>query len=64
MAGPDSQGDCPVGTVYVGLAGPGSGTVRHLTLSGDRGEIRAAAVKAALAELLAALRARSAELSA
>ena len=64
VAGPDPQGGRPVGTVYVALAGPGGGTVRHLTLSGDRGAIRAAAVTAALAELLAAVRARSAELSA
>lgn len=64
VAGPDPQGGCPVGTVYVGLAGPGCGTVRHLTLSGDRRAIRAATVDAALAELLAAVRARAAELSA
>jgi nicotinamide-nucleotide amidase len=64
VAGPDPQGGRPVGTVYVALAGPGGGTVRHLTLSGDRGAIRAATVDAALAELLAAIRARSAELSA
>jgi nicotinamide-nucleotide amidase len=62
VAGPDSQGGRPVGTVYVGLAGPGGGTVTTLTLSGDRRAIRAAAVDAALAELLAAVRARSAEL--
>jgi nicotinamide-nucleotide amidase len=64
VAGPDAQGGQPVGTVYVALAGPGGGAVRHLTLSGDRSAIRAAAVDAALAELLAAVRARSAELSA
>ena len=64
VAGPDPQGGRPVGTVYVALAGPGGGTVRHLTLGGDRGAIRAATVDAALAELLAAVRARSAELSA
>jgi nicotinamide-nucleotide amidase len=64
VAGPDPQGDCPVGTVYVGLAGPGGGLVRQLHLSGDRTAIRAATVAAALAELLAAVRARSAELPA
>jgi nicotinamide-nucleotide amidase len=64
VAGPDPQGGCPVGTVYVGLAGPGGGGVRRLSLSGDRAAIRAATVDAALAELLAALRARSAELPA
>ena len=64
MAGPDPQGGRPVGTVYVGLAGPGGGRVRQLALSGDRAAIRAAAVDAALAELLAAVLARSAELPA
>lgn len=64
VAGPDSQGGRPVGTVYVGLAGPGGGTVRSLTLPGDRDAVRAAAVDAALAELLSAVRARSAELPA
>ena len=49
--------------MYVDLAGPGGGRVRQLTLSGDRAAIRAAAVDAALAELLAAV-ARSAELPA
>jgi nicotinamide-nucleotide amidase len=55
VAGPDPQGGRPVGTVYVALAGPRGGRVRNLTLSGDRDAIRAAAVDAALAELLAAL---------
>lgn len=64
IAGPDPQGGRPVGTVYVGLAGPGGGHVRRLTLSGDRAAIRGAAVQAAMAELLAALRKRSAELPA
>lgn len=64
VAGPDPQDGKPVGTVYVGLAGPGGGTVRSLTLSGDRDAVRAAAVDAALAELLSAVRARSAELPA
>lgn len=64
VAGPDSQGGRPVGTVYVGLAGPAGGRVRNLTLSGDRHAIRAAAVDAALAELLAALREVTPELPA
>jgi nicotinamide-nucleotide amidase len=64
VAGPDAQGGRPVGTVYVALAGPGSGWVRHLTLAGDRSTIRAATVAAALAELLAALRAVAPELRA
>jgi nicotinamide-nucleotide amidase len=64
VAGPDPQGGRPVGTVYVALAGPRGGRVQQLTLSGDRAAIRAAAVDAALAELLAALQKRSAELPA
>ncbi|OLB79582.1 MAG: competence protein [Actinobacteria bacterium 13_2_20CM_2_71_6] len=52
VAGPDPQGDHPVGTVYLGLAGPdGVGTVRRLNLTGDRANIRRAAVAHAL-ELL------------
>jgi hypothetical protein len=41
-----------VGTVYVAVAGPGSARVKALSLSGDRGEVRAQSVLAAL-ELLA-----------
>ena len=55
VAGPDPQDGRPVGTVYVGLAGPHQGTVRLLELTGDRAAIRAGAVQAALgllAELL------------
>lgn len=62
VAGPDPQGDAPVGTVYVGLAGPDGGTVRRLALTGDRAAIRAAAVAAALDLLLAALRRPAPEL--
>jgi nicotinamide-nucleotide amidase len=53
VAGPDPQDGVPVGTVYVGLAGP-DGTTRaeRLALSGDRPAIRAASVAAAL-DLLA-----------
>jgi nicotinamide-nucleotide amidase len=61
VAGPDPQGGRPVGTVYVGLAGPGHGGVRELALSGDRAAIRAAAVDAALELLLSVLRAGDAE---
>jgi nicotinamide-nucleotide amidase len=52
VAGPDSQDGHPVGTVYVGIAGPGEGEVRALRLSGDRAAIRSAAVAAALDLLL------------
>ena len=57
VAGPDPQGGVPVGTVYVGLAGPGGGEVRRVALDGDRARIRDASVRAALgllAERLAA----------
>jgi nicotinamide-nucleotide amidase len=54
VAGPDLQDGKPVGTVYVGLAGPHGRAVRHLELSGGRAEIRTAAVQGAL-QLLAAL---------
>jgi nicotinamide-nucleotide amidase len=61
VAGPDPQGGRAVGTVFVGLAGPGPGTVRELTLAGDRAAIRAGTVTAALELLLAVLRERDAE---
>lgn len=51
VAGPDPQGDTPVGTVFVGVAGPGGGEVRRLALTGDRAGIRTASVRAALALL-------------
>ncbi len=60
VAGPEPQGGIPVGTVYVAVAGPGGvTTVEHHLLVGDRGEIRAAVVTAALALLEAALGAPS-----
>jgi nicotinamide-nucleotide amidase len=51
VAGPDGQDGKPPGTVFVGVAGPGDGRVRELTVAGDRQEIRTAAVDAAV-ELL------------
>ena len=57
VAGPDPQGGVPVGTVFVGIAGPGGGEVRKVILDGDRARIRDASVRAALtllAERLAA----------
>ena len=49
VAGPDQQDGHPVGTVFVGIAGPARpAEVRPLRLSGDRTAIRAAAVEAAL----------------
>jgi len=55
VAGPDTQDGQPVGTVFVGLAGPEGVRAQRLRLSGDRDEIRAATVAAALTTLLGAL---------
>ena len=56
VAGPDPQGDAPVGTVYVGLAGPDGRTrVRRLGLSGGRAAIRRESVTAALEMITTAL---------
>jgi nicotinamide-nucleotide amidase len=57
VAGPDPQDGKPVGTVFVAVAGPAGASVRELTLSGSRGEIRAATVTAALALLAAGINA-------
>ncbi len=51
VAGPDEQDGMAVGTVFVALAGPDGETVARRDLTGDRSEIRRAAVDAAL-ELL------------
>jgi nicotinamide-nucleotide amidase len=51
VAGPEPQNGIAVGTVYVACRGPGGGEVRGLTLEGDRPQIRAGAVAAALAML-------------
>jgi nicotinamide-nucleotide amidase len=48
VAGPDTQDGKPVGTVYIGLAGPTGHQVRLVDLPGDRDQIRAASVLAAL----------------
>jgi nicotinamide-nucleotide amidase len=48
VAGPDPQGDQPVGRVYVAVAGPEGSDVRQLDLSGDRAQIRRDTVEAAL----------------
>ena len=55
VAGPEQQEGKPVGTVYVGLAGPDGTRAVPLDLAGDRAAIQAATVDAALAELTAAL---------
>ncbi|MDT4996437.1 MAG: nicotinamide-nucleotide amidase [Pseudonocardiales bacterium] len=55
VAGPDRQEGKPVGTIFVGVAGPaGSGTAGH-HLFGGRQQIRAGAVESALRLLRAAL---------
>jgi nicotinamide-nucleotide amidase len=60
-AGPASSEGKPVGTVFVAVAGPGASSVRELSLSGDRNEIRRAATAGALSLLLATLEEQSAE---
>ncbi|MGN6721966.1 MAG: CinA family protein [Marmoricola sp.] len=55
VAGPESQEDQPVGTVYVGVAGPEGARAVRLDLEGSREEIRAATCAAAVSELYAAL---------
>lgn len=51
VAGPEPQGGKAPGTVFVAVAGPDTGEVREVGATGDREEIRRAAVLAAL-ELL------------
>ena len=52
VAGPDTQDDQPVGTVFVGIAGPGGVVVHRLSLAGDRRGIRAQACREAVRALL------------
>lgn len=52
VAGPDKQDDKPVGTVYVGVAGPQGVQVHRLSLEGDRAEIREQACRAAVQALV------------
>ena len=52
VAGPDIQDGQPVGTVFVGVAGPSGTRVQQLALSGHRDEIRQATVARALERLL------------
>jgi len=51
VAGPDSPDGHPVGTVFLGLAGPGHTEVMRLTLRGDRWTIRIGATHRAVREL-------------
>ena len=51
VAGPDQVDGKPVGAVYIAVVGPGSSRVKALSLSGDRGDVRAKSVLAVLALL-------------
>lgn len=53
VAGPDPQGEVPVGTVYVAVAGPVTEEVRALRLTGGRAQIRRTTVDSALQLLVA-----------
>lgn len=56
VAGPGPSEGKPAGTVHVGIVGPGAREVSMpLALSGDRDEVRAATVAAALSHLVARL---------
>lgn len=58
VAGPDTQDGWPVGTVFLAFAGPDGTEVVRLALSGDRWQIRLAAVHAAVSELVRRVRGR------
>lgn len=60
VAGPNRQEDQPVGTVYVGLAGPDGVRATELRLDGGRAEIRSRSCAEALRLLLAAIQAADA----
>ena len=51
VAGPEPHGGHAVGTVFLGLAGPGGVAVVELTLPGSRWDIRLGAVHAAVHRL-------------
>lgn len=51
VAGPEPHGGHPVGTVFLGLAGPGTTEVAELRLDGSRWDIRLAAVHEAIGRL-------------
>ena len=56
VAGPSAQDGVPPGVVHMGFAGPTEVTVRSEQFSGDRHDVRCAAVRAALEQLSALLR--------
>jgi nicotinamide-nucleotide amidase len=51
VAGPDPHGGYPVGTVFMGLAGPVDTEVVELQFSGTRWDIRMSAVRASISRL-------------
>jgi nicotinamide-nucleotide amidase len=51
VAGPEPHGGHPVGTVFLGLAGPVDSEVVELALTGSRWDIRVAAVYEAIARM-------------
>jgi nicotinamide-nucleotide amidase len=55
VAGPETQEGHPVGTVFVGVAGPAGSRVVELALAGERNEIRTQSAEAALQLLLTVL---------
>jgi PncC family amidohydrolase len=55
VAGPGKQDGIPAGTVYVGVAGPGSPTAVALELAGDRSAVQEQATREALSALAAIL---------
>jgi nicotinamide-nucleotide amidase len=52
VAGPETQDDQAVGTVFVGVSGPHGESVRRFELEGDRAQIRARACRDAVQALL------------
>ena len=56
IAGPDSPDGQPVGTVHIGVVGPGIRISRSFLFKGDRAAVRRQSVDAALATASAALR--------
>ena len=55
LAGPEGEEEKPVGTVYVGVAGPKGARARRHLFSGDRAQVRAQAAQAALELLVEAM---------
>ncbi|MBD2758510.1 CinA family protein [Yimella sp. cx-573] len=52
VAGPDPQGDAPVGRVFIAVAAASGVRSRQLQLDGDRDRIRRATMHAVIVELL------------